>query len=499
MNYKLMTNQIAVIVPLYRASRFLPGLLHQLENQTFERDRFEVILVDDNSPDDTREVATRLIDQSPLQIRLVERTENGGVSAARNTGWRTTDAPLLVFVDQDCEPDTSWLAQHYAAHEKLGATYAIAGYIQWSSEFVDDPASEHYKKGYFPDWANYRLGGSYFDFWITSNASVGRAGLEKVGGFDERFRHNYDDIVCGYRLEQAGYKVVLWRDALVQHARHLSTEEMLRRSRIAGREMIRFLHHYPALISHFFTLNPAEAFDWGWRLPSLEGLLDRTLGQMPAAELSAHEPFLRDVVYFVEKYPLPHRADDLFDDALDAANRYASALDKTRYLEVQYQQHVAEREAHASQKGLSRLWKRPKTNGHAHAAVTSLPPVCVDCSDLLRLLKQYAEGRKGYVLRQKEYPTLELKATPPAPADLTMLYDTFKEYALSVGILEGLREFYGIRSYEQLENHPLFGQWHAEWEERRAAQLHRQTQQAAAGLPELESYARKVQDTLAHG
>lgn len=497
---------ISVIVPLYNASPFLPNLLGRLEKQTFNPTRFEVILVDDLSTDNTRQLATDLVQKSALTIQFIERTTNGGVSAARNSGWQAARARLNVFIDQDCLPDENWLWEHYRAHQELGAGYCVAGRIEWATEFKDNPASEYYKSGYFPAWQHYRPGGPNFDFFITSNASVARAGLEQVGGFDERFRHNYDDIVCGYRLEQAGYKLSLCSEALVYHARHLPVAEMLRRCRVAGREMLRFIVHYPELIDHFFTLNPAEAFDWGWRIPSFGGLLARTLDRLTVSEIHQLEPFLTTAAAYIKEHPLPIQKDKLYLDNLQAAQRYQQAATKARWLETAYKFAATKNQAGWGAK-MQRLWSSIRQTQPANFASELLLSVLASAPNLQQpeqpaeLLLNYTREQDLNSQMRHQFPALygfyfRTQNQPPVSEDLYMLYDSLKEYALSEGVLEGLSQFYQIEQPQQLENHPLFGRWQTEWADRREAQLTAQLQQMQTGQAELDAYVQKLEKTL---
>lgn len=332
---------IAVVIPLYRAASYLPTLLQALEKQTFPLNRFEVVLVDDLSPDDTREVATRLRAESPLQIQLLCRETNGGVSAARNSGWRAARAGLILFIDQDCLAAPGLLTAHWQAHGASSKNaLAVLGRIVWA-DYPENPASEHYKRGYFPAWETYNPTGPNFHLFITSNASVRVVGLQAVGGFDEPFRHNYEDIGLGYRLETlAGYRLTLAPDAVVYHNRPLPVPEMFRRDRVAGQEMVRLFKHYPALLGHSTLLNPAQSLDWAYRLSTVESLLADTLDRLGPAELEAHRPFLTEASRYLLAHPFLHRLDQPYLETLLAQRTYQRNLDHAHWLEGTYAQTI---------------------------------------------------------------------------------------------------------------------------------------------------------------
>lgn len=88
---------ISVIVPVYNVAEYLEECLSSLANQTFSD--FEVIMVNDGSEDDSGEIAGRFEERNSHFI-LINR-ENGGLSAARNTGLAAARGRYVYFLDSD--------------------------------------------------------------------------------------------------------------------------------------------------------------------------------------------------------------------------------------------------------------------------------------------------------------------------------------------------------------------------------------------------------------
>lgn len=84
--------KIGVVIPAYNAARFLPRCLESVRAQTLQPD--EVIVVDDGSTDGTAALAAE------LGAKVVRR-ENGGLSAARNTGIQSTSCEWIALLDAD--------------------------------------------------------------------------------------------------------------------------------------------------------------------------------------------------------------------------------------------------------------------------------------------------------------------------------------------------------------------------------------------------------------
>lgn len=89
--------QISVIVPCYRQAHLLAEAVASVQAQDMED--WELLVVDDGSPDDTASVAARLTAGDP-RVKLI-RTRNGGVSSARNAGLEAAAGRFVQFLDAD--------------------------------------------------------------------------------------------------------------------------------------------------------------------------------------------------------------------------------------------------------------------------------------------------------------------------------------------------------------------------------------------------------------
>lgn len=88
---------ISVILPVYNVEQYLNQCLESLQAQCYKD--FEVICVNDGSTDGSREILSEWDERFP-QMRVIDR-ENGGLSAARNTGLKAATGDYVVFVDSD--------------------------------------------------------------------------------------------------------------------------------------------------------------------------------------------------------------------------------------------------------------------------------------------------------------------------------------------------------------------------------------------------------------
>lgn len=95
--WRLSPPTVSIVVPFYNVEDYLGECLDSIADQTFGH--FEVLLVDDGSPDGSRAIADRHAKADP-RLRVITR-ENGGLGAARNTGVRRARGRFLTFVDSD--------------------------------------------------------------------------------------------------------------------------------------------------------------------------------------------------------------------------------------------------------------------------------------------------------------------------------------------------------------------------------------------------------------
>lgn len=89
--------KVSIIVPCYNQAQFLPEALQSVLNQTYEN--WECIIVNDGSPDNTKEVAQKWVKKDPRFIYLFK--ENGGLSSARNAGLNIANGDFIQFLDAD--------------------------------------------------------------------------------------------------------------------------------------------------------------------------------------------------------------------------------------------------------------------------------------------------------------------------------------------------------------------------------------------------------------
>jgi GT2 family glycosyltransferase len=184
---------ITVVTPTYCRPDVLTRLVLALEAQTLPVDQFDVVIVDNNSPDETSTRLAELAASTPLRLRhLVERTP--GPAATRNTGWKATSAPIIAFIDDDCVPEPDWLA---AGLKEMEADVRL-GVMQGCTR-----KPEGVPTYYWSLWREILGPTPYFE---ACNIFYRRAALEETGGFDEDIAYYGEDASLGWAVVEAGWK-----------------------------------------------------------------------------------------------------------------------------------------------------------------------------------------------------------------------------------------------------------------------------------------------------
>lgn len=167
----------SIIVPVYKVEKFLRKCLDSIAEQSFEN--FEVILVDDGSPDKCGSIC----DEYALKDKRfkVIHQKNTGLSGARNAGKSEAVGKYLVFVDSDDYVNNSLLSTLYSKIEEDGfPDVVLYGYTSVFKEknvlFIPEniPVDEIKVKLLIDDWKNYAWNKCYKRSIFTSDFPVGK-------------------------------------------------------------------------------------------------------------------------------------------------------------------------------------------------------------------------------------------------------------------------------------------------------------------------------------
>ena len=157
--------------------------------------------------DDRRDAAAQLDLPATTAPLIVVRTHGRGPAAARNAGWRATDADWIAFLDDDVAIPMDWCRRLVEDLDGLPDNVAA------SQAWISVPTPE----GRPPTDAERRTTNLSGALWITADMAYRRSALLASGGFDERFPRAFrEDADIGLRIVRLGYAIV-WGERVTTH------------------------------------------------------------------------------------------------------------------------------------------------------------------------------------------------------------------------------------------------------------------------------------------
>ena len=222
---------VSVVVPYFEAPDKLALTLAGLEGQSYPRQLFEVVIVDDGSQPPLEQPT------SQLNLKVVHQEKRGfGLTRARNNGARAACHDILVFLDGDMIPEAGWLEAHARWHHVVADALTLGFYARVSVEGVDPDTIRHRPaslKELFsdresdPPWTERQVvrtdnftskHDDLFRAVSGGNLGIGKAYFDALGGFEESFdRHGSEDTEFGYRGQTCGGLLVPTPDAFAWH------------------------------------------------------------------------------------------------------------------------------------------------------------------------------------------------------------------------------------------------------------------------------------------
>jgi glycosyltransferase involved in cell wall biosynthesis len=235
---------VSVIIPAYNAGHTLAACLAALKNQTYPADRFEIIVVDDGSTDDTRAVA----EAAGVQVVTIPHS---GPAIARNQGAAVARGRFLLFTDADCVPVPEWLAALVRAVDQEGVVAAKGVYRTRQAGIIPRFVQLEFEEKYA------RMARQPFIRYVdTYSVAYRPVVFQQHGGFDPAFSHfrSLEDTELAFRLGQLGYRMVFAPAAAVYHTHAARLGDYLHKKFRYGLFYVQVFRRYPQrLVQHGYN------------------------------------------------------------------------------------------------------------------------------------------------------------------------------------------------------------------------------------------------------
>lgn len=259
---------VSVVIPVYNSFSQLKKCLTALRRQTYLKELYEVIVVDNNS--------NKSIENLVAQFRPVRLTFESypTLHAARNKGISISKGKVFAFTDADCIPDQDWIEKGVSKISTVSNCGLVAGKIRVFPKNSKNPSiSELFEmvtafpqKKYIQKW----------HFGAPANLFTLRNVIDSVGLFDGNL-HSGADVEWGNRVFVRGYKQIYADDVCISHPARYSLSQLYRKQvRVIGG-----IHDMnKGKVRPFKNLLIDLKDDWPLLRDFLEIFLNKQLGQI---------------------------------------------------------------------------------------------------------------------------------------------------------------------------------------------------------------------------
>jgi glycosyltransferase involved in cell wall biosynthesis len=217
---------ISIIICTYNREKYIPQLLESIARQDFPAADYEIVFVNNNSPDQTAQRCREFQAAHPeLNFAYFEELKQG-LSHARNRGIDEAKGDILAFIDDDALAHEDYLKNMHAAFQIQMNVFAAGGKIlplyeskrpKWMSRFLEPVMSvidlgskpKAFPTNKFPVGANMMFRKTVFEQVGSFNTDLGRTGKKMLGGEEK-------DLF--YRMRKAEMPVFYLPNVVVSHA-----------------------------------------------------------------------------------------------------------------------------------------------------------------------------------------------------------------------------------------------------------------------------------------
>ncbi|MDI6765238.1 MAG: glycosyltransferase [Bacteroidota bacterium] len=179
---------VSIIVPVFNSSCTLDLCIQALLNQNYPKSNYEIIMVDNNSTDDSVDI----IKKYPVSLYFEKKKQTS--YAARNQGIKNSKGEILCFTDSDCITDNNWIAELVKCFSEPniggigGPILAYEPTTQVEKYIDENSLVTHSKKTHF------------LPFAATANAAYRRIIFEEAGLFEDKFITG-SDMEMSWRMQ----------------------------------------------------------------------------------------------------------------------------------------------------------------------------------------------------------------------------------------------------------------------------------------------------------
>lgn len=219
------TMKASVIICTYNRSAMLGDSIRAIRSQDFPSHAYEIIVVDNNSTDNTQQVVEALQSDSQVEIRYLFESRQG-LSFARNSGIQAARGEVVAFVDDDIDAEKFWLKEVVDAFSPPDVA-CVGGPIRpvWLTEKPDWLTEEWYGYLSVSEFASARSRGEFVgpEYPWGANIAFRRSVINEIGGFPTNLGRigttllSGEEVALCMKIEEQGYRIGYAPNAIIHH------------------------------------------------------------------------------------------------------------------------------------------------------------------------------------------------------------------------------------------------------------------------------------------
>ncbi len=257
---------VSIVIPVFNKSSLTRDCLASLDAKTTRQLRWEAIVVDNASADDTPAMLAEAQSRYPW-LRVIRNEVNRGFAGASNQGAEASSAPAILFLNNDIVAHDGWLeplvrtlyCDPFVA--VVGSKLLFAdGTIQHAGVMIVDEGvlgrPDHPMHIFFKRPSDYRPANVRRVYQVVTGACmlVKRPAFEAVGGFDTEFWNGYEDVDICFKINERGWRCVYEPESVLTHFESQSGPE---RFRLVDQNILRLDQRWKGKIDCDFASQPS--------------------------------------------------------------------------------------------------------------------------------------------------------------------------------------------------------------------------------------------------
>lgn len=241
-----MSITISIIIPVYNNPQGLKDTISSLVIQNYPFDKYEVIIADNGSIDNTKDIAKEYAGEYPQLVKYVVEDKIQSSYAARNKGIKAAKGNLICFLDANVTVETDFLSKAILWFQRNKVDY-LGCNVKMKMIYKTLTSKYNYLFGF-----DIQTAIKDHKYTPTCCLIIRQTVIEKVGNFDSRLEGG-GDFEFGERVSEADFCMDYAKDIIVYHPTRWKYLSLINKSKRVCRGNAELAYYYPNKYKYLFS------------------------------------------------------------------------------------------------------------------------------------------------------------------------------------------------------------------------------------------------------